>query len=498
MTKARSSSQPAAGSKRSASLPKNGSRASITNAKKKPRASSVPPQKKKATVTASAAAKRKSAPPSKKTPAAVKKKPTKSTTSTAKTSTTSKANPKKSVNNKPSTATKTSTATAAKKKATSTPTKPTTGSTTAAKTASTNKKNTAPAKTKSNSTTSSATTNKKNAATTNKKQDTPKDTPEEIPLTPEEQHIQKLLGEGAYHLPGNTTWWSDWIQYFANNHPLFSACFQHPLHPISKWMRLVQIIGSIMVGLVITNIIFLLFIQNDNPQDELVSALKPKQSLDEKRQIIEDYTTVDLSPGMLLLWTAGSAIHAVWDNTVWYATSCACITADAVWVRKTKKFCNVLVVTGVIIIGAVATLSVVIRAHVEGGGELDYSQLNNGAASNITQSLVDSKSISNKENYEFLLSYLVELVSAWFFWFPVIETILFSGVLARLCCCACGRELCGGRPGELQQEEEDIEAQKEQPKNNKKNQSTSNNKKASTANNKKPLAANKKKTAKQS
>ena len=71
--------------------------------------------------------------------------------------------------------------------------------------------------------------------------------------------IVPILASRSYHIPGNT-WWQDWIQYFANNHPVFGLCFHHKLHPVGKCKRVIVLIGSIACGLVISNVLFLYFL----------------------------------------------------------------------------------------------------------------------------------------------------------------------------------------------------------------------------------------------
>ena len=34
--------------------------------------------------------------------------------------------------------------------------------------------------------------------------------------------------------------------------------------------------------------------------------------------------TLRITKGMLLLWTLGSGVHALYDSAVWYASACAC------------------------------------------------------------------------------------------------------------------------------------------------------------------------------
>eukprot|EP00339_Tiarina_fusa_P014337 CAMPEP_0117009748 /NCGR_PEP_ID=MMETSP0472-20121206/8766_1 /TAXON_ID=693140 ORGANISM="Tiarina fusus, Strain LIS" /NCGR_SAMPLE_ID=MMETSP0472 /ASSEMBLY_ACC=CAM_ASM_000603 /LENGTH=434 /DNA_ID=CAMNT_0004712103 /DNA_START=16 /DNA_END=1320 /DNA_ORIENTATION=+ len=307
------------------------------------------------------------------------------------------------------------------------------------------------------------------------------------PLSPEERKLQSLLADGAYHLPGNT-WREDWRQYFGNNHPLLSPCFQHRLHPISKAMRAVGLFGSVMAGLVITNVFFLWFVDLEEQEAvfELSAGGFAVQNgtsfvvIENEDHVVAQYTSFEFSTGMLILWSVGSATHALFDITIWYATSCSCLgkeeeeeeyedadyadhdaeqprpqtsTSLATWVARHRTLVNALVVTGVILIAAMASLAVVVRVAIEGGNDVDTSSL---AA--LQSEGLDGEAITNKHNYEFLTSYAVELALAWFLWFPVVETILFSGVLS------CGGRLSclGGRPAELREAAESEETTTEE------------------------------------
>ena len=326
-------------------------------------------------------------------------------------------------------------------------------------------------------------------------------------LTRKEKELQSFLSKGAYHLPGNTTWAQDWYQYFANNHPLMAIVLQNKLHPISRWMRAVGTFGSIMFGLVITNIYFIV-IHEKQYQEKLPTTFDVDVS---DFEIIQNTTVVirgqefnvsdyasffDVSTELMILWTLGSAIHAVFDNFMWYVTACSCILANETdeegddfkldddtnsiededkerysadeetgrrkststtssnknrsclfWMSAHRRFCNVLIVLVVVLITAAASLAVVIRANVEAGEDAD--QFFNDF---ISRGL-DYDTLSNKDNYEFLTSYAIELAVAWFFWFPVVETIMFSGILS------CGGRLPfgGGRPAEMKVEQGEEE-----------------------------------------
>lgn len=54
---------------------------------------------------------------------------------------------------------------------------------------------------------------------------------------------------------------------------------------------------------------------------------------------------------------------------------------------------------------------------------------------------------STANDYEFLIAYFVEIALSYFFYYPVVGTLLFSGLLT------CGRyPTVGGRPYEIKQE----------------------------------------------
>lgn len=222
-------------------------------------------------------------------------------------------------------------------------------------------------------------------------------------------------------------------------------------------MRVVALIGSIMVGLVITNIIYLLVINDSQELLRLPNGDLMTQSnngtfvlveTENESEVIKEYTEIQLDSGMLVLWTIGGAVHAIWDNTIWYLTSLSCFDPDKPWVPTAKRFCNFAVVIGCILLTVAATAAVIVRAHVEGGGEVNSESFN--------AHTLESDSLSNKDNYEFLISYGVELFMAWFIWFPIIETFLFSGILGYCFPCV---PFLQGRPQEVQREKErDLES----------------------------------------
>jgi hypothetical protein len=73
---------------------------------------------------------------------------------------------------------------------------------------------------------------------------------------PEEAMLIQRLALQAYHIPGNS-WSQDWNQFMLNNHPILGMICHHPKHPIKACTRFVALIGTVVVGLAITNLFYL-------------------------------------------------------------------------------------------------------------------------------------------------------------------------------------------------------------------------------------------------
>lgn len=278
-------------------------------------------------------------------------------------------------------------------------------------------------------------------------------------LSEEEKELVLRLAQGMYHLPGNNCW-QDWLQYFGNNHPLFSICFQHRLHPISYGMRAVGLLGSIAFGLAVTNIIWLIFFYGKEEEPPVFVLSASGVSVQNTTEVIllnandaagiNDYTRVEVTTYMIVLWTAGATLHGVFDNTIWYMTSCACCLFSSQrleWMQKCRRKTNVLVILFVVLVVAISTLVVVLRATLQSDDQ-EYWWLKLRSAS-VTDDNMEIHSVSDSSNYEFLVAYAVELAMAWFVHYPIVERIFFSGILG----CK-GRIKCwSGRPYEVAQEE---------------------------------------------
>lgn len=117
--------------------------------------------------------------------------------------------------------------------------------------------------------------------------------------------------------------------------------------------------------------------------------------------------------------------------------------------RSTGVF---FVMLSVVVVTALATLAVTLRAALNSGDDtanttpVDASQVDSYG---LHDDQVQLFQVDGANDFEFVIAYAVELSLNYFFYYPVIGTILFSGILT------CGRyPVWGGRPFELKEEAE--------------------------------------------
>lgn len=179
------------------------------------------------------------------------------------------------------------------------------------------------------------------------------------------------------------------------------------------------------------------------------------------------YKEIQITQLMVLLWTVGSALHGLYDSIIWQLGGCICCIRCTNSTRLER--CSVCRCFGrSIVIGitltctAIATFVIMIRASLlaeKQQQQMDGSVYNNDTSSalfNLTGLLDDPNNryhptilrIQSVSKYKFVVSYLVETVLAMIVYYPIIVTILFSGILG------CGSiPFVGGRPYELKEEE---------------------------------------------
>ena len=151
---------------------------------------------------------------------------------------------------------------------------------------------------------------------------------EPAPEPSEEDKLIMALAWRSYHLPGNGVC-ADWIQFFRNTHPLFGICCHHPLHPVRWSMRMLHLVGSVVFGLLITNLIWLYMIYDDQldadrsvvtisiggPNQTSIPGFSEASSITNITSTDGDGTNIEITEGMVVLWTSGGCVHSFFDLT---------------------------------------------------------------------------------------------------------------------------------------------------------------------------------------
>ena len=132
-------------------------------------------------------------------------------------------------------------------------------------------------------------------------------TPLEREAEAQRRRFIRRLAARAYHFPGNT-WCEDWMQYTKNTHLVFGIFFHHPLHPVTSRERCIILLGSVAVGLLLSNLIYLWFAHYDIGINDTVISFGPE--------------ALDVTKLMIALWTLGSFVHTIFDLSVWHIKAC--------------------------------------------------------------------------------------------------------------------------------------------------------------------------------
>lgn len=244
-----------------------------------------------------------------------------------------------------------------------------------------------------------------------------------------EQEMISALALGCYHLPGYS-YCDDWLQYFQNNHPIFGLFCHNRVHPVGFTSRLLLLTGSIMFGLAVTNIVWLCFYFNGSDQNNPAVTINVQGVGD-----VVSNDTFQITQGMVLLWSVGGLLQASFDNVVWHLSACVCCLSSK-RAEKYKCFATHFVIVMVVTCTAIGTLALLLRTSV------DQSK----SAANV-----DLK-INQASLYNFLITYATQIALSLFVFYPLIGTILFTGILG------CGHvPILGGRPYEIMMEEKRLQ-----------------------------------------
>lgn len=249
------------------------------------------------------------------------------------------------------------------------------------------------------------------------------------------------------------------------NHPVFGICCRHPLDPIGPWMRFFALIGSAIFGLAITNLIYILFVMEEKDYDYSFYSFGIERNFTSNEDLNDNLTTIDITTGIIWLWTAGGALHAVFDHLIWEVASCSCFAPGGRF--EEYPYCQkmgpllMIMITLIVTIGGCMT--VLLRATQEAYAGPGGINTTNASIPTWDELQGDDDEIygviqvqRDPETYRFVLSYVVELILSFFLWYPFVGTILFSGILG------CGRlPLLGGRPREVRMQRKEREDESE-------------------------------------
>jgi len=272
-------------------------------------------------------------------------------------------------------------------------------------------------------------------------------TPLERESEAQKRRFVRRLAARAYHFPGNT-WQEDWVQYVSNTHLVFGIFAHHPLHPVTGRERCMILLGSVAVGLLISNLIYLWFAYAGYGADDTVLSLGPRGS-------------IDVTKLMITLWTLGSVVHTFFDLSVWHIKACTfCrygiggyeLSDGAMRCGRTAGMTIVMTTF------AFAAYLVLLRASEDyKDSEFFVDELETDGGNNMTtndegESFIQPISLpggGSAKHFNFLLGYIVEFVLAVFVYNPLILTVIFTGSLG----CNGRLPVLGGRPREVMREQ---------------------------------------------
>ncbi len=133
---------------------------------------------------------------------------------------------------------------------------------------------------------------------------------------------------------------------------------------------------------------------------------------------------------MVSIWLNNGLLHAIFDVSLWHMSACTCLTSRNNH-RKLEEIGSYIVVGISGLLSGLALCAVLIRALAMEKEKADAENL-------------DWRDIEKWEAFAFLAGFFVELVGVYFLIYPIVITIIFSGVFG----CFPGK--LGGRPRDLQ------------------------------------------------
>jgi len=213
----------------------------------------------------------------------------------------------------------------------------------------------------------------------------------------------EALAKRAFHLPSNSTWKDDWFQYIANNHPFLGVCLGFRISPIGFGQRIISLAVSILIAISVTNTALLFKELDGTLNNEVVSISWIND---------EDENGFQITFLLLCLWFGASLLHAIHDALVWYMCCTKVMLGYLFWL--------------LFWIGAAMMISAVVADRSD-----TYDPV---------QALIFAS---------------IEVGISWLIWYPVVATIIFSGILG----CR-SIPVLGGRPREVKLRQQQLRKKK--------------------------------------
>lgn len=286
----------------------------------------------------------------------------------------------------------------------------------------------------------------------------------------------------SYHLPGYN-YWEDLGQYLTNNHPVFGLCCHHKLHPIKFKIRFISLIGSVLFGLAVTNIVFISFaLTKKNGYNDTYWQYQFGNFSTGSEAVDQQVFQIQVTQGNIALWTIGSATHALYDTVMWEMATCASCMTPGISRKKIERYQTkgfYFVILFAIFAFVACGITVLLRETVfynVGSVTTDVVDNNTTNTTNVTRYYLLLRDLQELNvtvltypngtqhhtvttqggiswNWYFIISYFVELSLNYFFYYPVIGIIAFTGILG----CNGYIPALSGRPYEVKMMEMDHE-----------------------------------------
>jgi uncharacterized membrane protein len=258
----------------------------------------------------------------------------------------------------------------------------------------------------------------------------------------ENARLIQCLAKQAYHLPGNNSWGQDWRQYLCNNHLLFGICCHHPLHPLKWKIRILALAGSLLVGAFLVNMAYLVWTEYPDWGNQTILSI----TIGETENVV--------TSGMIFLWTIGGTVHTAWDLLLWKLAACACClpggcmyswNCNNMWGQHMMR---ALIFILLVLTALVVLLRVTISSLEEENEDEDEVANNQEGVLSDLGDIAQGDRPENiqvqhdRQEFHFLIVWLMEALLAMLVYYPMAATVLFSGALG----CIPG---LGGWPAEI-------------------------------------------------